>query len=173
MKTILLLRHAKSDWGEPGLVDFDRPLAKRGLKDAPRMGKALALFDHVPDLIIASPAKRAKETAELAAEACGYQNTIRWEEPFYHSGSITMIETLRSLPPTIKRPLLVGHNPTMADTAAALCHRHQINAYEDIQYPTAGLICFDVNITDWANLTLGDGVLRWFLIPRLVKALGV
>ncbi len=63
MKTVLLLRHAKSDWGNPGLADFDRPLAKRGLKDAPRMGHVLTDFNVVPDKILASPARRAKQTA--------------------------------------------------------------------------------------------------------------
>ena len=63
MKTILLLRHAKSDWGDPGLADFDRPLAKRGRKDAPRMGEVLALFNCVPDRILSSSARRAKAPA--------------------------------------------------------------------------------------------------------------
>ena len=82
MKTVLILRHAKSDWGDPGKADFDRPLAKRGLEDAPRMGEVLARFECVPDRILASPAQRAKQTAELVAKACGYQKSIQWEDDF-------------------------------------------------------------------------------------------
>ena len=74
MKSVLILRHAKSEWGNPGQADFDRPLAKRGLEDAPRMGQVLARFNYVPDRILSSPAQRARQTAELVAQACGYQS---------------------------------------------------------------------------------------------------
>lgn len=171
MKRILILRHAKSDWSNPALADFDRPLAERGLKDAPRMGKALAQFRQAPDIIIASPARRAKQTAELAAQACNFQGTIRWDDSFYPGSSSDLLAALRALPDTIKRPMLVGHNPVFADTAALLCNPHSTGKSEDIRLPTAGLICFEAHIANWAALEPGDGVLRWFLIPKLVKAL--
>ena len=171
MKHILILRHAKSDWSNPALADFDRPLAERGLKDAPLMGQALARFRQTPDIIISSPARRAKQTAELAARAANFQGTIRWNDSLYPGSSSDLLAALRALPDTIERPMLVGHNPAFANTAALLCNLHPTDKPEDIRLPTAGLICFAVNIANWSALESGDGVLRWFLIPKLLKAL--
>jgi phosphohistidine phosphatase len=173
MKTILLLRHAKSDWGNPGLTDFERPLAKRGLKDAPRMGEVLTLFDCVPDRILSSPALRAKQTTEMVAEACGYKESIQWEDSFYGGTSEDLIAALQRLPHSLERVMLVGHNPTMEETTAALLAgtSDEWNDEWSIRMPTAGLVCLDVGITDWATLEPGDATLRWFLIPKLVKAI--
>jgi phosphohistidine phosphatase len=173
MKTILLLRHAKSDWGNPGLSDFDRPLAKRGLKDAPRMGEVLALFDCVPDEILSSPALRAKQTIEMVAEACGYKKSIQWADSFYGGTSEDLLVALQRLPNSVERVMLVGHNPTMEETAATLLSA-PLDEWRDewsISIPTAGLVCLDADITDWADLAPGDAILRWLLIPKLVKAI--
>ena len=173
MKTILLLRHAKSDWSDPTLADFDRPLAKRGLKDAPLMGDVLDQFEHGPDMILSSPAKRARETAELVAESCGYTRPIQWEEPFYGGDSHDLITALQHLPATIERPLLVGHNPTMEETAADLLTlpEGECNGTLALRMPTAALVCIAADIEDWTDLRPGDCILRWFLIPKLVKAI--
>jgi phosphohistidine phosphatase len=173
MKTILILRHAKSDWSDPYRTDFERPLAKRGLGDAPCMGEVLALFECVPDKIISSPAWRAKQTAELVAEACGYRKSIHWEGSFYGGGSQDLMAVLQCLPDTIERPMLIGHSPTLEETVALLLGHGGGGWNEDfpIRLPTAGLVCLDVGIEYWADLEPGDGVLRWFLIPKLVKAI--
>lgn len=178
MKTVLILRHAKSDWGDAHKADFDRPLAKRGLEDAPRMGEVLAQFEHVPDRILASPAQRAKQTAESVAKACGYQKTIQWEESFYEGSSADMIIALQRLPDTVERAMLIGHNPAVEETVATLCTPHSSDTKDEgwsdgwaIKIPTAGLVCLDFEIMDWDELRPGDGVLRWFVIPKLVKAL--
>ncbi len=174
MKTILILRHAKSDWGDPSLVDFERPLAKRGLKDAPRMGAVLAQFEAVPDLILSSPAKRAKQTAELVAKNCGYKKSIRWQEDFYGADSDELIGTLRNLPERVERVMLVGHNPTLEETVAALLAGDEADGWGvtmSIRMPTAALVCLDVDIVDWAMLEPGEATLRWFVIPKLIKAI--
>ncbi|UCC86963.1 MAG: histidine phosphatase family protein [Anaerolineales bacterium] len=174
MKTILILRHAKSDWSHLNRADFDRPLAKRGLKDAPRMGEVLALFECVPDTILSSPAVRAKQTAESVAKACGYRKSISWQDSFYGGNSEDLIMALQRLPDTIERPMLVGHNPTLEETVARLLDRCREsrgwNEELGIRIPTAGLVCLDVDIIDWAELEAGDAVLRWFLIPKLIRA---
>ena len=85
MKTLLILRHAKSSWNNLDLPDYDRPLNKRGKRDAPRMGDFLRHQDLVPDLIISSTAKRAKKTAKLFAKAVGYKEKISLETSFYHA----------------------------------------------------------------------------------------
>ncbi len=174
MKTILLLRHAKSDWGDPSLTDFDRPLAKRGLKDAPRMGEVIQKFDHVPDLILSSPAERAKQTTEIVADTCGYSRSIEWVEGFYTGGSDETFTALQNLPDKIERVMVVGHNPTMEEVAALLLSADVEDEWRDewaIRIPTAGLLCLDVNIFEWATLEPGEAVLRWYLIPKLVKAI--
>lgn len=168
MKSVLLLRHAKSSWDNPGLADFDRPLAKRGLSDAPLMGQVMADFEIVPDKIMSSPAKRAKQTAELAAKACGYRKSITWQDSFYGGYSDTLIEALKTLPDTVERAMLVGHNPTMEETVEALLVGEQTLS---IRMPTAALVCLDLNIMRWEDLEPGDATLRWYLIPRLVKAI--
>ena len=169
MKTILLLRHAKSDWDNPALADFERPLAKRGLKDAPRMGAVLSSFEIAPDRILASPARRAKETAELVAEACGYKKAIEWHEAFYGGNAEDLIAALQRLPNSVEQVLLVGHNPTMEETVSSLISGDE--GQPIIIMPTAALACLQVDVRDWAELELGEGVLQWFLIPRLVKAI--
>lgn len=173
MKTILVLRHGKSDWSDSFQADFDRPLAKRGRKDAPRMGEVLALFQCVPDRILSSPALRARQTADLAAEACGYGRSIHWEDAFYGGGSHDLIAALQRLPDAVERPMLIGHNPTLEETVALLLGRGGVGWNEEfaIRLPTAGLVCIDAGVVDWADLEPGDGTLRWFLIPRLVKAI--
>lgn len=175
MKTILVLRHAKSDWNASYRDDFERPLAGRGRKDAPRIGEVLALLKIVPDLILSSPAVRARQTAELVAEGCGYGGKIRWEESFYVGGSPDLIAALRGLPGSVECPLLIGHNPTLETFVAALLS--VVNGDEPVEgvvirIPTGGLVCVDLNVTEWANVVPGSGVLRWFLTPNIVKALG-
>ncbi|MCB0173699.1 MAG: histidine phosphatase family protein [Anaerolineae bacterium] len=173
MKTILLLRHAKSDWGSPNLADFDRPLAKRGLDDAPRMGDVLINFDLTPDKILSSPAKRAQQTAELVAKACGYKKSIEWHDSFYGGDSEDLIGAICRLPETVERVMLVGHNPIMEITAATLLlgQEPDFDDYLAIKIPTAGLICLDAPVPEWSALEGGETILRWFLIPRLVKAM--
>ncbi|MFN8456131.1 MAG: histidine phosphatase family protein [Anaerolineae bacterium] len=169
MKTVLMLRHAKSDWGTPNLADFDRPLAKRGLEDAPQMGQVLARFKTVPQRILASPAKRAQQTAEMVAQACGYKDSIQWEESFYEGGSADLVEALRRLPANLERVLLIGHNPILEETVLSLCAPEVDSVL--IRIPTAGLVCLNFEMAAWADLKEGEGVLQWFVIPKLVKAL--
>jgi phosphohistidine phosphatase len=173
MKTVLLLRHAKSDWSKPGLADFDRPLAKRGLNDAPRMGHVLVDFNVVPDKILASSARRARQTTKLVAEACGYKGSITWQDSFYGGSSDTLVSALQQLPENVERAMLVGHNPTMEETASTLLLGYGARWSQgfDIRMPTAALVCLDLDTMTWADLEPGDATLRWFLIPRLVKAI--
>ena len=173
MKTVILLRHAKSDRSDMSQVDFDRPLARRGLADAPHLGKVLADLELIPDKILSSPARRAKQTAELVAKACGYQETIEWYDSFYEGGSQDLIKALKDLPAMIEQAMLVGHNPTMEETVTTLLvgRRGAVHEPSLIQMPTAALVCLDLNITDWAAIKPGQAVLRWFLIPRLIKAI--
>ena len=113
MKTLLILRHAKSSWDNPDLRDYDRPLNKRGKKDAPRMGKHIKTAKLIPDRILTSSAKRARKTAKRFAKACGYSGKIKKLDILYHAPVGLYYETLQAIPDKYNNIMVVGHNPTM------------------------------------------------------------
>ena len=114
MKTLLLMRHAKSSWDNPGLRDFDRPLNERGLKAAPLMGRYLRAQGIAPDLIVSSPAQRAQQTAQLVKEAARCAAPIRYEAAIYDANLNALLKVLQALDKTTKTVLLVGHNPSFS-----------------------------------------------------------
>ena len=157
MKTLLILRHAKSDWNNSRLSDYERPLNKRGQQDAPRMGQLLRDEDLVPDLIITSSAERARTTAELVAEACGYEADIIYTRRFYHAAPDAYLEALRGLGKGQERIMVVGHNPGM---------EYLVELLTDVRerMPTAALAQVALPIEQWAELdeeTMGELVNLW------------
>jgi phosphohistidine phosphatase len=145
MKTLLLLRHAKSSWADDRLSDFDRPLNDRGRRDAPRMGGRLRQDDLVPDLIIASPAKRAATTARLVAEAASYEGEIRHAAELYMADPQTYLDVARGAEDNVSILMLVGHNPGIEECVTSL-------AGHDETMPTAALACFRLPIDRWPEL---------------------
>jgi phosphohistidine phosphatase len=111
MKSVLILRHAKSSWKHPDINDHDRPLNKRGKRDAPYMGDLLQNEDLVPDLIISSTAKRTYSTAKTVAKAAGYEGDIVLNQSIYAAPPTAYIDVLRNLSNEYTRVLMVGHNP--------------------------------------------------------------
>jgi phosphohistidine phosphatase len=120
MKTLLILRHAKSSWKEPLLADHDRPLNKRGKRDAPRIGKLLRKQGLTPDKIISSTAKRARKTAQAVAKAGGYVGEVESTPAFYHAGPEAYISVLCNLSDDCRRVMVVGHNPGMEELIGRL-----------------------------------------------------
>lgn len=169
MKTILLLRHAKSDWSDFSLSDYKRELSKRGLKDAPVMGTYIARLGLIPNLILASPARRAEQTAELAASASGYPHPIQWVEDFYGGDSTVILAALQQLDDAVERVLVVGHNPTMEECTSLLC------TGEDkalrVRLPTAALVCLTFEFGPWTGLSAGAATLQWITIPRQLQVI--
>lgn len=162
MKTLLILRHAKSSWKDNSLADHDRPLNKRGKRDAPRMGELIHAEGLVPDLIISSTALRARTTALAAAEACGYEEEIRLSPDFYHGDPESYLQLLRALPAALDRVMVVGHNPGLEDLLEDLT-----GAYERL--PTAALAQIALPVSDWGELALdGNGLLENLWIPKAV-----
>jgi phosphohistidine phosphatase len=145
MKTLLVLRHAKSSHDDPGLDDHERSLNDRGRRDAPRMGRLLADEDLVPDLILSSTAVRARTTAEAAAKASGYQQKIELDRSLYLASPEEYIEALRELPETRRRVLVVGHNPGMEQLVEVLTGQSET-------LPTAALACITLPIDRWRDL---------------------
>lgn len=146
MKELLLLRHAKSSWDNAHLSDFERPLNRRGLADAPKMGRLLRRKDLLPDLIISSAAVRAATTAELAAEAMGYEGEIRLEEGLYLAEPARYLALLRRLADGYGRVLAVGHNPGMEEMVELLSGRWE-------RMPTGAIAHFQLPIQSWAKLS--------------------
>jgi phosphohistidine phosphatase len=145
----MLLRHAKSSWDDEGLADHDRPLAKRGKKAAPRMGRLLVDEKLVPDLIRSSTAVRARKTAEAVAKACGYRGEIELAEGLYLATAGKILgEAQTGTADSVGRLLLVGHNPGMEDLVAVLTEAKEA-------FPTAALAVFEIEVDRWAELELG------------------
>lgn len=160
MKTLLILRHAKSSWSKPELADHDRPLNKRGKRDAPRIGSLLRREDLVPDLIISSTAARARSTAELASEACGYEGELRLERECYAAGPEAYLDALQSLPESYPCVMVVGHNPGLEELLELLTGEWQ-------RLPTAALAQVRLRLDVWGELdedTRGKLVNLW--LPR-------
>ena len=146
MKTLLLLRHAKSSWDDDDLDDHDRPLNKRGKKAAPRMGKLLANEGLVPDLIVTSTAKRAKRTAQLAAEAAGYDGEIVLDRTLYLAPAQRYVQVAAKVDDQIKRLMLVGHNPGIEMCIDLLCD-------EEEAMPTAALAVISISVDHWSQIS--------------------
>jgi len=157
MKTLFILRHAKSSWADPKLADIDRPLNKRGKRDAPRIGSLLRKNDLVPDLILSSPAVRARLTAEAVAEASGYEGEIEFEDNFYPGNPEDYIEVLQALPDDVNSVMVVGHNPGLEELLETLTG-------ESAALPTAALAQVNLPIRTWLELDdepVGDLVNLW------------
>lgn len=145
MKSLLILRHAKSSWGDPEMEDHQRPLNKRGLKAAPKMGLLLRNKELLPDLILSSSAVRARTTAEIVAIASGYQGKIELMPALYAAPAQVFIEALAALPDVVQRVMVVGHNPGLEELVQELTGK-----YEPL--PTAALVCVHLPIQSWTEL---------------------
>jgi phosphohistidine phosphatase len=150
MKTLLLLRHAKSSWDDPVLPDHDRPLTERGKKDAKRIGRLLREFRLVPELIVSSTAQRARKTASKVAKACGYTGEVEVASRLYHAYSSQFIEVLREIGNQHATVLVVAHNPGLEELV-----RHLTGQVETM--PTAALAQVSLDIERWQDLIVPPG----------------
>ena len=145
MKILLLLRHAKSSWKNPGLADINRPLNKRGKRDAPRMGMFIRDQDLVPDIILSSPALRARKTAQAVFIESGYENEIEIHEDFYPGDPYAFIESLTEMADQINKALIVAHNPGLEEFLDVLTG-------ESARMPTSALAQISLPINSWSEL---------------------
>jgi phosphohistidine phosphatase len=166
MKTLYLVRHAKSSWEEVGLADFDRPLNKRGKKNAPFMGKILKKSGFIPDLIVASPAQRAKITAEIFAEELNYPlQKIIFDEEIYEANPIKLLQIIKNQQNNIEKLMLVGHNPALTLLANQLTPTVRI---ENI--PTAGVFAVRWETNSWAEIQTQQAQFLFFDYPKKYTA---
>jgi phosphohistidine phosphatase len=145
MKTLLLLRHAKSSWKDGELDDHDRPLNKRGKRDAPRMGKLLAEESLLPDLILCSSAKRCRKTAEHVIAASGYRGETRITGELYDAGAAKLLEVISAATDDPDRVLLIAHNPGLEELLEAL-----VGVYTPLT--TAALAQIELPVRRWQEL---------------------
>ncbi len=145
MKSLLILRHAKSSWKVLDLADHDRPLNERGKRDAPRMGHLLRDENLVPSLVLSSTAKRARKTAAKVAQACGYEGHIQLDDRLYHADCQAWLEVLREVPEENDRVLGVGHNPDLEELLELLTGCSEA-------MPTAALAHVALPIASWQQL---------------------
>ena len=168
MKTIFVLRHAKSSWNNSSLSDFERPLNERGKEAAPFMGEFMKKNDFAPDLIISSPAERAKQTAEYVKKAADFPAEIRFDEKIYEASPLRLLEVISQTDENAEKLLIVGHNPGFEGLVRVLSGK-------DARMPTAALAVLDLDIGDWAEIydeciSLEEvkicGNLRTLIIPQ-------
>ena len=146
MKLLLVLRHAKSSWNHPELADHDRPLNKRGKRDAPRMGELLREEDMLPDLILRSSAERARTTGDLVSEASGYEGEIRVVRDLYAHFAGAYLDTLSALDEPYERVMVIGHNPGLEELVEGMTG-------DWVRMPTAALAVIRLPIKDWSELS--------------------
>ena len=160
MKHLLLLRHAKSSWKDAECDDFDRPLNKRGRRNAPLMGQRLAEHGEVPEVIISSPARRARDTAQLVAAAMHYdKSAIHFEPCIYDADVGTLIELIGHLEPSRQDVMLVGHNPGLTDLANLLAPC-QIN-----NIVTCGVVKLAFEADSWPDIQFSSGRMLFYDYP--------
>ena len=148
MKNLLLMRHAKSSWNDPSLPDHQRPLNKRGKRDAPRMGKHLQAQGIFLDAILCSTALRARETAEGILQIYTFEGDLRYFEDLYQAGPETIFALLRQLPDAVDTPLVIAHNPGLDDFLEMICDEYE-------HMPTACVAHIRFPVERWADLREG------------------
>jgi phosphohistidine phosphatase len=147
MKTLILVRHAKSSWDDPSLDDRDRPLNGRGKKDAPAMGERLAKLGIEPELMVSSPAVRALTTAEIFAKALDFKRKkIMVDEQIYASSPAILLKRIHAIDDEVKCAMLFGHNPELSDLA------HDFSPQID-DLPTCAVVELHFDVKTWLQIS--------------------
>lgn len=161
MKTLYLIRHAKSDWSDPLSSDFERGLNKRGKGDAPLMGDILFKKGIQPDLILSSPAHRAKATAFIIAQKLSYStDDIRFEQSLYASDTEIICSLIRGVSDKINSVMIFGHNPEFTECANMICG----STIDNI--PTCGVVAMQLKDDIWESIGSNSAKLLFFETPK-------
>jgi len=162
MKTLLLLRHAKSSRDDPTLNDFDRPLNDRGKDDAKLMGLWLGRQEIVLDGVISSPAKRARQTAEIFLRAADVSLAESFDERIYEAGLQQLLTIVSEIDPSRNTVLLIGHNPGFEDLSESLTGQSS-------RLATATLASIELSVARWRDVRPRTGKLRLLVTPKELK----
>jgi len=164
MKTIYVVRHAKSSWDFPQLSDHERPLISKGIKRTKLISEYLVKNNITVDLVVASHATRALETAKLISRAIGYpSDNIRIERMIYHADADQIFDQFYDIPDGVDSIMIVGHNPTFTNFA-------NLFLSEKVDWlPTSGLVCINFDTDDWLKLPEASSSVKFMITPRMLK----
>ena len=165
MKTLVLIRHAKSSWKDETLPDRERPLNSRGKNDAPLMGQILFEKKIIPDLVLSSSAKRAKKTAQkIFFDIYGFtESQVHLTDDLYFTGVPFHLRIINTLLDKKNTVILIGHNPDFNDLVTFL-------AQEPVEeMPTSGVYCLDFDVNSWSEIAKNSGKIRFFEFPKKYK----
>lgn len=167
-RQLILMRHAKSDWDSSAASDYDRPLARRGLKDAPRMGRWLKKQKLLPDRIISSPALRAKQTTEQVCQELSFATaSVNYDERIYAAESAELLSVIHDIPDNVKCVILVGHNPGM-DTLLQYLAGYVAPNHSGKLMTTAAVAVLQLK-DSWSALTAGSAKLVGLKRPKELR----
>jgi phosphohistidine phosphatase len=168
MRTLLLLRHAKSSWQNAGLADLDRPLAPRGRRTAPLMARQMVEKGWVPDLVLCSQALRVRETWQLMAPLLGAKIPCKILRTLYPGAPSRLLMSIHRAADEARTLLLIGHNPGLAALATDLCGSGPDKALAQLRakFPTGALAVIGFDIERWSDLASGGGRLEAFVRPK-------
>ncbi|PEQ13357.1 histidine phosphatase family protein [Novosphingobium sp. PC22D] len=155
MKTLAIFRHAKSDWNDARLRDFDRPLNARGRKGAEKMGEHIRAYGVRFDRVLASPAVRVTQTIEISAQAAGGTPPVTWDRRLYLANSATLQDVLREIEGDPGTIIMVGHNPGLEDLILDLVPDDGSSPLRDVveeKFPTAAFAVLELDIDSWSDL---------------------
>lgn len=161
MLRLILFRHGKSSWDDPAGDDFSRPLAPRGLRSVPEMGRRLARRGPLPDLIVSSTAVRALSTARAVAREIGYREEGIVESPdLYLASPDTLLAVIHRVPASARTLMVVGHNPGLTELANMLGDVRLDNM------PTAGMLCTEFDVQEWGGIEPARARFAWYDYPK-------
>lgn len=164
MKTLYLIRHAKSSWDDVDLTDIERPLNERGKRDSPRMGKRLKEKNIFPDMMLSSPATRALETCKVIAKTLGFaEEKIKIDKRLYHADEdqlLKIVQGIEDLNDKEEVVMIFGHNPGLTEFANSLLSETIDNI------PTCGVVGSKVRVKSWKETTFGSGEMKFFDFPK-------
>ncbi len=168
MKTLILMRHAKSDWGDADLADFDRPLNARGRKAAPLMAERLAAGKWQPDLAFYSPARRTTETLDLMKPHLPATIKLTARKALYLAMPRAILGEIAKAPDSAATILILGHNPGLADLARWLTGKGKTAEIDRLRgkFPTGGIAILAFDANSWSQIGEAEGRLEKFLAPR-------
>lgn len=163
MKTLYIIRHAKSSWDDPAQDDFERPLNERGKRDAPRMAKRLKEKEIYPNLILSSPAKRARSTARRMAKVLKYnKENIQTDRSLYHADEGTIFSVIQNINNKHDVVFLFGHNPGLTD----FVNSFMSDEIDIDNIPTAGVVAFRIDGDTWKDVQWGKNKILFFDFPK-------
>jgi phosphohistidine phosphatase len=162
LKTLILLRHAKSSWKDESLEDIERPLNDRGVRATEVIGNYIRKHKIVPDLVISSPATRARQTADLVLKAARLKLQPRFDERIYEASAHRLLEVISQVEDAADRAMLIGHNPGFEELVEELTGEFQ-------RMPTCALACIEFNIEKWNKARPGEGNLKWLVTTKKLK----